>query len=96
MKIKPLGERVLVKAEEVPNTTKGGILLPEVAKELPQKGQVLAVGPGKLGDDSYRIPMSVNVGDRVLFRQYAGSLVKDLGDDVFMMSEQDIMGIISE
>ena len=93
--VKPLGNRVLVKRSQV-KTTKGGILLPDTAKEKPKQGEVVAVGPGKLDDDGKFQPMNVSVGDSVLFSNYAGTEVKSDEQDVeyLIMSEEDILGVL--
>ncbi|MBS0636570.1 MAG: co-chaperone GroES [Verrucomicrobia bacterium] len=95
MKIKPLGNRVLVQRSKV-KTTKGGILLPDSAQEKPKEGKVIAAGPGKANDDGAVEPMSVKVGDTVLFGSYAGTAVKDMGDEdeYLILSEDEILGII--
>lgn len=95
--IRPLGNRVLVKRSE-PKTSKGGILLPESAKEKPRQGEILAVGPGKLDEKGHLKPLSVQVGDVVLFSSYAGTEVKtdnDAEDNYLILSEDDILGILN-
>ena len=95
MNIKPLGDRVLIKQIDSEEVTKGGIVLPDTAKEKPQEGEVLAVGPGKLLDNGERAPMEVTVGDRVLFAKYAGSEIKQGGEEYMILnSERDILAII--
>ncbi|MCL1975054.1 MAG: co-chaperone GroES [Firmicutes bacterium] len=95
MNIKPLGDRVLIKQIDSEEITKGGIVLPDTAKEKPQEGEVLAIGPGKLLDNGERAPMEVKVGDRVLFAKYAGSEIKQGGEDYMILnSERDILAII--
>lgn len=95
-KIKPLGNRVLIKREKKASS-KGGILLPDSAQEKPKEGSIVAVGPGKLNDDGQFEAMSVSVGDLVLFSSYAGTEVKDQGDDeeYLIMSEDDILGVLN-
>jgi len=96
MNIKPLGDRVVIKQIESAEITKGGIVLPDTAKEKPQEGEVLAVGPGKILDNGQRAPMEVKVGDRVLFAKYAGSEIKQGGEDYMILnSERDILAIIN-
>jgi len=96
MKIKPLNDRVLVLREEEEQKSAGGIIIPDTAKEKPQRGKVVAVGPGKIGEDGKRIPMEVRVGDRVLFAKYAGSDIKlDEVEHVFMRQD-DILSIIEK
>jgi chaperonin GroES len=94
MKIRPLNDRILVKRTEEETKTKGGIIIPDTAKEKPQKGEVLAVGPGKMGDDGKRIPLDVKAGDKVLFSKYAGTEIKVDGVEQIFMREDDILGII--
>ena len=96
MIIKPLNDRVLVLREEEEHKSAGGIIIPDTAKEKPQRGKVVAVGPGKIGENGKRIPMEVRVGDRVLFSKYAGSDIKlDEVEHVFMR-EDDILSIIEK
>lgn len=95
MNIKPLGDRVLIKQIASEEVTKGGIVLPDTAKEKPQEGEVLAVGPGKLLDNGQRAPMEVKAGDRVLFAKYAGSEIKQDGEEYMILnSERDILAVI--
>jgi len=94
MKIKPLNDRILVKRLEEESKTKGGIIIPDSAKEKPAQGEVIAVGDGKLGDDGKRMPLQVKAGDRVLFAKYAGTEVKINDDEHLVMREDDILGII--
>ena len=84
MKLKPLGDRLIVKAVEEEETTASGIVLPDTAKEKPQKGKVLAVGDGKLDDDGKRIPLDVAEGDEVLYSKYGGTEIKVDGDDLLV------------
>ncbi len=94
-KLKPLGNRVLVQRSKV-KTTKGGILLPDTAQEKPKEGKVIAAGPGKMNDDGSMESMSVKVGDTILFGSYAGTEVKEMGDEneYLILSEDEILGII--
>ncbi len=94
MKLKPLHDRVLVKRLEEEEKTKGGIIIPDTAKEKPIKGEVVAVGPGRLTDEGKRIEMSVKVGDKVMFSKYAGTEVKIEGEEYLIMREDDIVAII--
>ena len=94
MKIRPLHDRVIVKRLEEEEKTKGGIIIPDTAKEKPQEGKVIAVGKGKMGDDGKLIPIEVKVGDRVLFGKYSGTEVKLLGDEHLIIREDDVLGII--
>ena len=94
MNLKPLHDRVLVKRLEEEEVTKGGIIIPDTAKEKPIKGQVVAAGPGKAGDEGKVIPMSVKAGDNVLFNKYAGTEVKIDGVEHLVMREDDILAVI--
>ncbi|MEP6968672.1 MAG: co-chaperone GroES [Pseudomonadota bacterium] len=94
MAFHPLGDRVLIKRVEEEAKTKGGIIIPDTAKEKPQEGEVVAVGPGARDDDGKRIPMDVKAGDRILFGKWSGSEVKLDGDDLLIMKESDILGIV--
>lgn len=94
LKIKPLGEKVLIKRLEAEETTRGGIVLPDTAKEKPQKGKVLAVGDGKLLDDGSRADFQVKAGDSVLFASYAGTEIKLDGEEMILMDESDILAIL--
>ncbi len=94
MKIKPLNDRVLVLRVEEEQKTAGGIIIPDTAKEKPQEGKVVAVGPGKMDDSGTRTPLEVKVGDRVLFSKYAGNDIKIDGVEHVFMREDDILGIL--
>ncbi len=94
MKIRPLNDRILVKRLEEEETTKGGIIIPDSAKEKPAEGEVVAVGNGKLNDKGDRIKMDVKAGDRVLFSKYGGTDVKIDGVDHLIMREDDILAIV--
>ncbi len=96
MKIRPLNDRILVKRLEEEEKTKGGIIIPDTAKEKPAEGKVIAVGPGKLNDKGERMAMDVQVDDRVLFSKYGGTDVKIEGEDYLIMREDDILGIVEE
>lgn len=93
-KIKPLGEKVLLRRLEAESTTKGGIVLPDTAKEKPREGKVLAVGDGKLLENGKRAEHQVKVGDRVLFTSYAGTEIKIEGEEYLLMDESDILAVI--
>ncbi|CAF22755.1 unnamed protein product [Candidatus Protochlamydia amoebophila UWE25] len=93
-KIKPLGDRVVVQRAKAA-TSKGGILLPDSAQEKPREGHVIAAGPGKMSESGQLEPISVKVGDRILFGAYAGTEVKDNDEDYLILSENDILGILS-
>ena len=94
MKIRPLNDRVLVQRMEEETKTKGGIIIPDTAKEKPAEGKVVAAGNGRLGDDGKRIPLESKKGDRVLFSKYGGTEVKVDGEEYLIMREDDILGII--
>jgi chaperonin GroES len=94
MKIRPLQDRVIVKRLEEEEKTKGGIIIPDTAKEKPQEGKVIAVGKGKITEDGKVIPLDVKVGDRILFGKYSGTEVKIEGEEHLIMREEDILGII--
>ena len=94
MKIRPLNDRILVVRVEEEKKTAGGIIIPDTAKEKPQEGKVVAVGPGKMGEDGKRIPMELKKGDRILFSKYAGSEIKVDGVEHIFMREDDILGIL--
>jgi chaperonin GroES len=96
MKIKPLNDRVLVLRIDEEEKTSGGIIIPDTAKEKPQEGKVVAVGPGKLDDDGKRMPLEVKKNDRVLFGKYAGNEIKIDGAEHLIMREDDILGIIEK
>jgi len=94
--LRPLGNRVVVEPIEQEEMTPGGIVLPETAKEKPQQGKVLAVGPGERDEKGHRIPLDVKVGDRVLFAKYAGTEVKIDGKKLLILRESDILAVIEE
>jgi chaperonin GroES len=94
MKVRPLADRILVKREEASETVRGGIIIPDSAKEKPQEGKVVAVGPGRLDEDGKRIPMEVKKGDRILMGKYSGTEVKIDGDEHIIMREDDVLAII--
>jgi chaperonin GroES len=96
MNIKPLNDRVLVLRIDGEEKTTGGIIIPDTAKEKPQEGKVVAVGPGKLDDNGKRIPMEVKKNDRILFGKYSGNEIKIDGVEHLIMREDDILGIIEK
>jgi chaperonin GroES len=96
MKVKPLNDRVLVKRIEEVQVTKGGILIPDTAKEKPIEGKVIAVGPGKMSDAGNRMPLQLKEGDRVLFGKYAGTEIKMESEEYLMMREEDILAVIND
>ena len=97
MKIKPLADRVIVKPSDVDESkSTGGIIIPDTAKEKPQEGKIVAVGPGKLDENGKSIKMNVKVGDKVLYSKYGGTELKYEGEDYLIMSESDILAIIEK
>ena len=95
MKIRPLNDRILVKRLAEETTTKGGIIIPDSAKEKPAEGEVIAIGPGRLNDKGDRVAIDLKEGDRVLFSKYGGTDVKIEGEDYLIMREDDILGVIA-
>ncbi|WP_312138644.1 co-chaperone GroES [Brevundimonas sp. BH3] len=95
MAFRPLGDRVLVKRVEEATTTKGGIIIPDTAKEKPQEGEVIAVGSGVRDEDGDFVALDVNVGDRILFGKWSGTEIKIEGEDLIIMKESDILGVLS-
>src|SRR4029078_460928 len=96
MKFRPLHDRVVVKRLEEEQKTKGGIIIPHTAAEKPQTSKVVSVGPGARGEDGQRIPLGVKAGDKVLFGKWSGTEVKIDGDELLIMKESDIMGVLSQ
>ena len=96
MKFRPLHDRVVIRRVEEEQKTKGGLIIPDTAKEKPMQGEVLAVGPGARNEKGDLVPMGVEVGDRVLFGKWSGTEVKLDGDELLIMKESDIMGILEE
>lgn len=94
MKLKPIGDRVVVKILEQEEKTKGGIVLPDTAKEKPQQGKVIAIGTGRILDNGQKVPLEIKEGDRVIFAKYAGTEVKIEGEEYLILSERDILAVI--
>lgn len=94
MRLKPLQDRILVQRVEEETKTKGGIIIPDTAKEKPAEGKVVAVGNGKIGEDGKKIAIELKVGDKILFGKYAGSEVKIDGQEYLIMREDDVLGVI--
>ena len=94
MNLKPLQDRILLQRVEEETKTKGGIIIPDTAKEKPAEGKIIAVGGGRVGDDGKVIPLTVKPGDRVLFGKYSGTEVKIEGEEYLIMREDDVLGII--
>jgi chaperonin GroES len=94
MQVRPLHDRVLVKRVEAKEVIKGGIIIPDTAKEKPQEGEVIAAGPGKMGDDGKRAPMDVKAGDRILFGKYSGNEIKVDDEEYIIMREDEILAVL--
>ncbi|MCP2260183.1 chaperonin GroES [Streptoalloteichus tenebrarius] len=94
--IKPLEDKILVQASEAENTTASGLVIPDTAKEKPQEGKVLAVGPGRVDDKGNRVPVDVNVGDTVIYSKYGGTEVKYNGDEYLILSARDVLAVIEK
>jgi len=94
MKLRPLHDRVVVRRVKEEEKTKGGIIIPDTAKEKPQEGEIVAVGNGAIGDDNERVALDVKVGDRVLFGKWSGTEVTVDGEELLIMKESDIMGVL--
>jgi chaperonin GroES len=94
MKFRPLHDRVVVRRVDAEEKSSGGIIIPDTAQEKPQQGEVIAVGPGARGDDNELIPLDVKAGDRILFGKWSGTEVKIDGEDLLIMKESDIMGVL--
>ena len=93
--IKPLEDRVVVRTLEAEQTTASGLVIPDTAKEKPQEGEVLAVGPGRVDDNGQRVPLDVSVGDTVIYSKYGGTEVKYSGDEFLILSARDVLAIVS-
>ncbi|MCL2541669.1 MAG: co-chaperone GroES [Nocardioidaceae bacterium] len=93
--IKPLEDRIVIKQVEAEQTTASGLVIPDTAKEKPQEGEVLAVGPGRVDDNGNRVPLEVAVGDKVIYSKYGGTEVKYAGEDYLILSARDILAVIS-
>ena len=96
IKLRPMGDRVVVRPAQQEQTTRSGIVLPDTSKEKPQRGEVIAAGTGRIADDGKRIEMEVKVGDTVLFAKYAGTEFKLEEEELLILSEKDILAVISE
>ena len=96
MNLKPLGDRIVVKVLSCEEKTKGGIVLPDTAKEKPTEGEVIAVGTGKVLDNGQKLPIEVKVGDRIIFSKYAGTEVQLDGEDYVIFSERDVLAIVDK
>ncbi|MGH9770342.1 MAG: co-chaperone GroES [Candidatus Acidiferrales bacterium] len=94
MKVRPLHDRILIKRIEDTETVKGGIIIPDTAKEKPQEGEVIAVGNGKKTDEGKLIPLDVKAGDRILFGKYSGTEIKVDGDELLILREDEVLGVL--
>ena len=93
--IKPLEDRIVVKSLEAEQTTSSGLVIPDTAKEKPQEGEVVAVGPGRIDDNGNRIPLDVAVGDRVIYSKYGGTEIKHKGDEFLILSARDVLAVVA-
>ena len=93
-KLRPLGDRVVIKPTPREEMTKSGIVLPDTAKEKPQEGEVLAIGPGRIDDNGNRVPLDVTVGDRVIYSKYGGTEIKHGGEEYLILSARDVLAIV--
>ena len=93
--IKPLEDRIVVKALEAEQTTASGLVIPDTAKEKPQEGEVVAIGPGRIDDNGNRVPLDVTVGDKVIYSKYGGTEVKYAGDEFLILSARDVLAVVS-
>ena len=93
--IKPLEDRLVVKPLDAEETTASGLVIPDTAKEKPQEGEVLAIGPGRIDDHGNRVPLDVSVGDKVIYSKYGGTEVKYGGDDYLILSARDVLAVVS-
>ena len=96
MKLKPLGDRLIVRAIEEEETTASGLVLPDTAKEKPQEGEVLAVGPGRIDDKGNRVALDISVGGRVIFSKYGGTEVRYDGNDLLLLNARDILAVVTK
>ena len=94
--IKPLEDRIVVKSVEAEQTTASGLVIPDTAKEKPQEGEVLAVGPGRIDDKGNRVPLDISVGDRVIYSKYGGTEVKHNGEEYLVLSARDVLAVIEK
>ena len=94
MSLQPLEDRIIVRPGEAEETTVSGLVIPDTAKEKPQQGEVLAVGPGRFGDDNERVPMDISVGDRVVYSKYGGTEITIDGEDLLILQGRDVLAIV--
>jgi len=96
MALQPVGDRILVRVLDAEEKTKGGIVLPDTAKEKPQQGEVIAVGKGKVLDDGQMKPLEVKIGDKVLFGKYSGTEISHEGEDYLILKEEDVLAVVNQ
>ena len=94
--IKPLEDRIVIKQVEAEQTTASGLVIPDTAKEKPQEGEVLAIGPGRIDDNGQRVPLDVAVGDRVIYSKYGGTEVKYAGEELLILSARDVLAVVTK
>ena len=94
--IKPLEDRIVVQALEAEQTTASGLVIPDTAKEKPQEGEVLAVGPGRIDDNGNRVPLDISVGDKVIYSKYGGTEVKLSGEEYLILSSRDVLAVVDK
>ena len=94
--IKPLEDRIVIRQVEAEQVTASGLVIPDTAKEKPQEGEVLAVGPGRIGDDNDRVPMDIKVGDTVVYSKYGGTEITIDGDDLLILAARDVLAIVGK
>ena len=94
--IKPLEDRIVIKSLEAEQTTASGLVIPDTAKEKPQEGEVLAVGPGRIDDKGNRVPLDISVGDRVIYSKYGGTEIKHKGDEYLILSARDVLAVVEK
>ncbi len=95
-KLKPLDDRIIVQANEGDQTTASGLVIPDTAKEKPQEGEVLAIGPGRIDDNGNRVPLDVNVGDVVIYSKYGGTEIKYGGEEYLVLSARDLLAVVEK
>ena len=95
MKVRPLHDRLVVRRIEEKESIKGGIIIPDTAKEKPQEGEVIAIGPGRIDDNGNRVPLDVSVGDKVIYSKYGGTEVKYSGEEFLILSARDVLAVVS-
>ncbi len=94
MSLQPLEDRIVVRPNEAEETTASGLVIPDTAKEKPQQGEVIAVGPGRFGDDNERVPMDISVGDTVVYSKYGGTEITSDGEDLLILNARDVLAVV--